>query len=440
MPRPRTTHFRRPALLALALLLLVPAGSMALAAGNPAKPQYPITLKFIGAVDGNIQRETGSGWPITMRLTSNGELGIGTPFRPPIFPRFQEVGYVVFADPDNCFSLGLGHTCASTDETYLEFTPDLDLPGIANPHGNPDRLIALTESGGGGSPRILAFDVDTHLNDLLVPYGPEVGGADTLEYRCAGPLEYAGPACTQDSDCFFDSKCRLLPVNADGYGYGPDDDLPGLVLLSDTGVGLVLDENFNRPRVLQERNLAGLLNSVAYDLKDGSHRTTVLAHMNVPHGRQHDLRTGGSSSIPSQLPRGLFTPMVLADRCVGTVPACGTNFTHIFRIDGGPQVSMEDHDMLDLLNAKVVTLRAFVVNGTAPSVLSDLNGDGFVGAKDAVLAGYQLLSGEESVRFVGFYDDELEVLPLLFDFDGNGDAVGLLVAPGGAGQITKVPE
>jgi hypothetical protein len=113
---------------------------------------------------------------------------------------------------------------------------------------------------------------------------------------------------------------------------------------------------------------------------------------------------------------------------------------HIFRIDGGPQVSMTDNDLLALMNSKVVTIRAFVVNGTAPSVLSDLNGDGFVGAKDAVLAGYQLVSGEEVMQMVGFYDDNLDVFPLLFDFDGNGDALGKFVAPGGPGQITQVPE
>jgi len=414
--------------------------SMGLVATKPTKPQFPITLKFVGATPDAVNREPASGWPITLRLTSNGELGIGTLFFPPSFPRFQDVGYIVFADPDGCFSFAFSSNCSGTDETYLEFTPDLDTAGLANPHGNPDRLIALTESGGGGSPRVLTFNFDTHLNDQLVAYGPSVGGVDTFEYRCSSASKYAGDPCSSDADCPSTAKCRLIPVNADGYGYGADDDLPGLVLVADTGVGLVLSPSFNPPRVRQARNLAGLLNSVAYDLKDGSGRTTVLAHMNVPHGQPYPVRLSDGNLVPTQVPRGLFTPVVLADRCLGDPSTCVGIGPHIFRIDGGPQVIMDDNQMIDVLNTKVVTVRAFVVNGTAPSVLADLNGDGFVGAKDAALAGYQLLSGEEVIQLRGYYENIIQAIPLLFDFDGNGEAAGMFVAPGGPGQIVKVPE
>jgi hypothetical protein len=438
----RTRLFVRPfkSRLNLICVLLAGAGSMGLVLDfKPPKPVPTMSLEIVGAKKDAITRQVGSGWPITLRLSSNGELGIGRPIMPPVFPRFGEVGYIVFTNPDGCFSFGVANHCDSTDETYLEFTPDLDQPGLANPHGNHDRLVALTDFGDGGSPQVYTFNFDTHLNDLLVPYGPLVGGQDVIESRCSGPLYYALGPCVSDSDCDPSATCRQLPVNPDGYGYGADDDLPGLVLLSDTGVGRVLNQNFNRPRVLQERNLAGLLTSVAYELNDATSRTTVVAQLNVPHGQTYAFPVSTGGVFPAQVPRGLFTPVVLEDRCTGDPAACDGLGLHVFRIDGGPQVLMTDDDMLNLLNTTVVTVRAFVVNGTAPSILADLDGDGVVGAKDATLAGYQLLAGEQSIQFVGFYDGNLEVLPLFFDFDGNGDARGAFVAPGGPGDITKIP-
>jgi hypothetical protein len=421
----------------VALSLIVPALALASPEVKPEKPQAPISLQFVGAKQGAVFREVASGWPVTLRLSSNGELGIGTLRIPPFFPRFQEVGYLVFTDPDSCFSFVMA--CGQTDETYVEFTPDQDRAGLPNAHGNADRLAALTTSGGGGSPMVLTFDSDTHLNDKLVPYGPLVGGADIIEKHCSSVEVFAGSFCDSDADCPPSWTCREIPVNADGYGYGADDDLPGLVLLSDTGVGLVLSQGFNPPRIPQVRNLAGLLSSVAYDLRDGSHRPTILAHWNVPPGQTYLLRSD-LADIPTPMPRGLFTPVVLADKCVGDPTLCNASQTHLFRIDGGPPASMTDTELFTFLNERVVTLRAFVVNGTAPSVLSDQDGDGIIGAKDAALAGYQLLSGEEVIQVVVFYDDSFEVLPMLYDFDGNGEAIATLVAPGGPGKITKVPE
>ena len=436
-----TSGARVSLLIVVALSVIAPATALDAAALKPTKTLPPISLQFVGAKQDAVFRETGSGWPVTLRLSSNGELGIGTPHIPPFFPRFQEVGYLVFADPDNCFSFGIDANCSMTDETYVEFTPDMDRPGLVNPHGNADRLIALTATGGGGSPTVLTFDFDTHVNDRLVPYGPLVGGTgDTLEKRCSSVLKFAGEPCAQDGDCPAGSTCREIPVDADGYGYGADDDLPGLVLLSDTGVGLVLNENFNHPRIRQVRNLAGLLNSVAYDLREGSHRPTILAHLNVPPGQIYNARDSNDNPFPTPTPRGLFTPVVLADRCIGDPNVCQSGDIHQFRIDGGPIVSMSDNELFAFLNQRVVTLRAFVVNGTAPSILADVSGDGVIGAKDAALAGYQLLSGEETLQVIAFYDDNLQVLPLFYDFDGNGDARGLLVAPGGAGHITKIPQ
>jgi hypothetical protein len=407
-----------------------------------AKPEPLMSLAIVGAKDGVVTRQVATGWPLTLRLSSNGELGIGRPFVTPYFPQFGDFGFIVFADPDGCPSFdALNAPCpGGVDETMLEFWPDMDRAGVSNPHGNVERLIALTESGGGGSPKVFIFDHNTGLNNLLVRYGPYVGSDDVTALRCVGGrlAIYPGTSCLSDADCN-SGTCRLVPLDADGYGYGADDDLPGLALFSDTGVGLVLDQSFNPGQPRQSRNLAGLVHSVAYELNDASSKTSVLVHLNVPGAQTVTLPSSAGSFIPAASPRGLFTPAVLADFCVGDPQTCSIDGAGLVRIDGGPVTAMTAAQVGDYLNSHVVTLRAFVVNGTAPSLLTDLNGDGFVGAKDAALAGYSLLSGEKTLRLVGYYDEDLFKLALPYDFDGNGKAIGAVAAPNGPGSITPVP-
>ncbi len=407
------------------------------------KPEPLMSLAVVGAKDGVVTRQVATGWPLTLRLSSNGELGIGRPFVTPYFPQFGDFGFIVFADPDGCTSFdAINAPCpGGVDETMLEFWSDMDRAGVSNPNGNVERLLALTESGGGGSPKVLTFDPDSGLNNLLVRYGPYVGGDDTLAFRCVGGrlAIYPGTPCLSDADCTAGGTCRQVPLDADGYGYGADDDLPGLALFSDTGVGLVLDQNFNPGQPRLSRNLAGLVHSVAYELNDATSKTSLQIHLNVPGSRTVVLPNSAGPFIPAVSPVGLFTPAVLGDFCVGDPQTCNIDGAGLVRIDGGPLTAMTAAQVAAYLNSRVVTLRAFVVNGTAPSQLADLNGDGFVGAKDAVLAGYALLSGEKAFRLAGFYDEELFNLALPYDFDSNGKAIGAVAAPNGPGGITIVP-
>jgi hypothetical protein len=402
-----------------------------------------MSLAIVGAKDAVVTRQVATGWPLTLRLSSNGELGIGRPFVTPYFPQFGDFGFIVFADPDGCPSFdAINAPCpGGVDETMLEFWADMDRAGVSNPHGNVDRLVALTESGGGGSPKVFTYDANSGLNNLLVRYGPFVGGNDTMALRCVGGrlAIYPGSPCLSDADCTSGTSCRQVPLDADGFGYGADDDAPGLALFSDTGVGLVLDEGFNPGQPRQSRNLAGLVHSVAYELNDATSKTSVQVHLNVPGSRTVGAPLSAGPFIPALSPLGLFTPAVLADFCVGDPQSCNINGAGLVRIDGGPLTDMTAAEVGVFLNSQVVTLRAFVVNGTAPSLLADLNGDGFVGAKDAVLAGYSLLSGEKTFRLVGYYDEELFNLVLPYDFDGNGEAIGAVAAPKAPGSITIVP-
>ena len=100
----------------------------------------------------------------------------------------------------------------------------------------------------------------------------------------------------------------------------------------------------------------------------------------------------------------------------------------------------------DQLNARVVSLRIFAVNGIAPRTLADENGDGVVDARDATLAGFELLSRETVVRFRQFYDalgfcgNDLVADFRFFDFDGSGLAHPAFIScPSGPGGIIPPP-
>ena len=109
-------------------------------------------------------------------------------------------------------------------------------------------------------------------------------------------------------------------------------------------------------------------------------------------------------------------------------------------MDGGaPQDLENEGELRSLLGSRLITVRAFVVNQTAPFILTDMDGDDLVTAKDADLAGLQLLSGEVAIQF-----RQLHEKPILeadnaisFDFDGNG--LFPLVLPVHGGTLTQVP-
>lgn len=379
---------------------------------GPPPPKHELSLDVQGFKKDILNLLSLSGGTLAIELSANGDLGIGTSERPPQFPGIGDTGWIVFEEPDGCYSWVRGSTCP-VDETFLEFTPDDDLPGRSDSDGNVDRLVGLTDFGGGGQPAIFLYDSNTGQNDALTPVGAAAGsGADQVVSRCSSRWTYAGPPCTTDADCPTGDTCRLVPASPDGYGYGADDDLPGLVVLSDTGVGLVLDEYFNfPPGPLRARNLAGFLSDVTYQLNDKSSRTSVLAHIVVP--------------------ERLFDPLVLHDNCVGSAEYCvGTKS----RIDGGPV--LDDVDIDALVEDKVITLRIFVVNGTAPSILEDANGDGIVEEEDAKIAGYRLISDQEVLTFRIYRDPTFPVFGN-YDFDGNGILPPVL--PATLGGLSRVP-
>ncbi len=361
----------------------------------------PVTLKVIQPRFSRWSTPTqmDSGWPITIEMTVNDELGLAGYTGFPPFPGQRQTGYIVFDDPDGCptfFPAAIApEGCPPAplpppDETYLEFTPDVDQPGVEDNAGNNDLRPAQVDSLGGGQ---APFD------------GVGFDGA---------PEQYElGPFSGMDVE--------------DGYGVGtPDDDLPGLVVLSEKGIGLVLDPDFNPPAVPMLRNLAGLVSSVSYELSDWTRRTTITAHFNVP--------------------RGALAPFVKIDNCVGDVATCVDN-PSLWRIDGGPQettaVGEANKELYPaLFESLSYEMRFFVVSGTAPGTLADENGDGKVNSLDAEAAGYTVLSREAKIKVKQLYGDPCfgTVDGIMYaDFDGNGSAILPQECPSGSGSVRPIP-
>ncbi|MGN6513904.1 MAG: hypothetical protein ACTHKZ_10105 [Lysobacteraceae bacterium] len=358
------------------------------------KPKLPYGVQFA------------SGWPLVIRAVgSPTALGIATNAAPQQFAGIGQTGYLVLRDPDGCLELPPpffrgDSPCSNAppDETYVEFTPDSDQPGMADAGGNPGRLLALADPATSG-PSLFDGVGDTNGDNLLdpveIPVGPATGGNVS-----------------------------------DGVGYGADDDLPGLVVLSPVGPGRVLNADFSRPAVLAERNLAGFLGQVGYELADPHRSTSFTATMLVPNG--------------------LVAPIVKVDGCVGTPVNGICDGATRYQVDGGPLRQDLGNIGVQALYPHVLNawpyyeIRAFMVSGIAPSVLQDLNHDGQVTAADARLGGYQVVSNEDVVRVRQYATDLCTGVALAnvvyADFDGNGVATSEFVCPAGPGQITRPPQ
>jgi hypothetical protein len=91
----------------------------------------------------------------------------------------------------------------------------------------------------------------------------------------------------------------------------------------------------------------------------------------------------------------------------------------------------------------VTTVRIFVLDGAAPDHFDDMNGDGKVDSRDALLTinpatgmKFKLLSGERVIRFQTLVQEDSPGI----DFDFNGDGMTFPVAPPGGGTIVKIPK
>jgi hypothetical protein len=365
---------------------------------NAAQPWYELQVVLPSASNGRVTTQLTGGWPLVIRATA--------PRGAPTYALNEVALAVVASDPGGCFDklfdgTDPGGSCLHVPpkEAYTSVWIDSDAPGLEDPiRGQRDLKDALVDSAGGGGPIFRGLGPDG--SPTFVTAGPDTGA----EVR-------------------------------DGYGFGANDDWPQLVLLSSHGLGIVLDEYFNRGATERRRNLAGFLGWVAYDLADEKGRSVVSSGTVVPYA--------------------LFSPLVMVDEAVGQ-PDAGGDYRSNFqlRVDGGPvrtgNFTCLSKQYDELLYAADYELRAFLVNGPAPSVLSDMDGDSDVDAADAELSGYEVISNERTVRFQ-LWDGEFGFSSNAYfsdrsnrihaDFDGNGQGTNRRCEGGdiGPGRVRPPP-
>ena len=240
-----------------------------------------------------------------------------------------------------------------------------------------------------------------------------------------------------------DSSGKVKPVPRpqtggdliDGFGYGVDDDLVGLVTMVDLGGARVFDADFNLvPGVV--RNISGFFNTTSVQLADKHDKTALYASM-------HALA-------------GLFEPIALIDLNVDD-----PQIDYLRRLESGPVEALEfdeppadEDELLEMLvNAYApveFVLRAVIVKGIAPEFIHDENGDGIYSAADVELMGYEVLSNQVTIPIREQFDLSItetvagRTCPsrslIYVDLDGNGESGEIeCKGTGGARRIRRTP-
>jgi len=433
----------------LKLLAACASGCMATFAIADASPPVQLNIDAANS-NGGLALLSESGWPLTIKMVIDFPEGEDFPAYAvqPNFPVRGRWGFLIFDDPDGCLNppAPSWQTVGSvecgvpdplpgdwewsawappeSDEIYMEFWPDVDIAGVEDLKGNADRQLDLLDSAGSRGPEFQKWNAG-----ICVP------GTDDVDCIRFGP--------------------KTGGEISDGFGFGADDDITGLVVIAEYGVGRVFDEpDFELSDPIGAVNLAGLVNSVTYDLSDLqkelskekgnkgkptetiTEQARVWAHMNMDNGVvrqliQYDACTG---NITWQEPEELN-----AESCDGN---------DLWRIDGGPSVEPPevfgrgDAASIDLFNSTTFTLKVFLLAGQAPNRLFDEDGDGDVDSADAVAAGYTLLSNEDSISLLQLS----QVLcwgggsgVFAWDLDNNGEVDVPIVCPAGPGDIKRPP-
>jgi hypothetical protein len=384
-----------------------------------------------------------SGWPLTIKMIIDLPEGEVFPAYAvqPNFPTTRDVGFLIFNDPDECLNPPVpGWQALATpecgvpsplpdewvwedwvvpdsDEDYLEFWPDVDIAGAEDNRGNADRRADLIDSAGGRGPEFQAWNTDVCV--------PGTGDADCLRM---------GPQTGEEI--------------VDGYGFGADDDITGLVVIAEYGVGRVFNEpDFELSDPVGAVNLAGLVNSVSYDLSD---LQKTNSKTNGKKGKPTVTITEQSSVWAHiNMPIDVVRHLIQYDACTGERPdenTCEGN--DLWRVDGGPveeppmKYSRGDAASIDLLEASTFTLKVFLVAGIAPSRLFDEDEDGDVDSADASAAGYTLLSNEDSISLLQLSQSLCfggGGGVIVWDLDENGEVIVPIVCPAGPGDLGRAP-
>jgi hypothetical protein len=366
---------------------------------------------------------TPTGWSMVLRIETPHSVAIVESPEEPTQPVGRREA-IVLTDPDGCIDMrhfpiiraGTPYEdCAGPDETFLEFTTErFDTFDVADSNtGNFQVRDRLLDD---------AFAPGVLLNK---PYLRNTAGNIV-----AVPRPQTDVPCPQ-------SGCPTPKVK-DGFGFGPDDDLVGLVLMSDLGATRSFDENFDRTQTKAIRNMGGFINSVSQELV----------------ARRH--RAGSALNAWIHMAAGMFEPIALFDLDVDD-PAVD----YLRRLESGPVEAFNfltppqnDDDVLRDISSTYgtydVDVRAVVVEGVAPTFIEDRNNDGRYTASDLRRMGYKVISNEARVRFTLSFDVLVSETStgrtcppasLIYrDLDGNGrDGAINCSGTGGATRVRRPP-
>lgn len=351
---------------------------------------------------------------------------------------------LILEDPDGCLDLshtGLGprpftaECPGGPDELFIRFDDDgseaagTDDTAPLNTITTvpPDTAKRFSSCVGG----YISALTDTPVTDLASQGGPV-------------PFDQANKSYVPVDDSGFTTLRSIGPLTGstvtDCYGYGVNDDLPGLVVMADIGGSQLVDTDLTFAPG-RTRNMAGLISGVGTELINRDDRTALVAKLFVTDR--------------------MLEPLIFVD--LGTL-TIGTVFnitdpTFKYRIADGPVVtvsltgSFTEGQLLEAIQAEVtsiysVVVRAVLVNGDAPTFIDDLDGNGRFTARDVALGGYTLLSNQARVRvrlipreLLNEEEDSYECPSNLIytDLDGDGLNGGCMDGDGSSRSVRRVP-
>jgi hypothetical protein len=397
--------------IACTIAVALTCASTSWAGGRDDDHHPPVRLSIQAPDSGHFQGlTTNAGWSLLLRIETPDSVAIVESAEEPTQPVGRREA-IVLTDPDGCLDMrhfpivNAGQpyeSCNGPDELFLEFTTErfdtFDLlDGNTGNFQQRERLV--DDAFVSGALLNKPYLRNTAGNIVPVPR-PQTGGA-------------------------------LL----DGYGFGADDDLPGLVVMSNRGAARVFDEDFDRvPRVI--RNMGGFVNGVSQELRT---------------------RRGGSALTASmQIVAGMFEPIALFDLDVDAA-----DIDYLRRVDSGrvrafqflaPPQSSDDilRDITSSYSPYRIDVTIAIVEGIAPTFIEDKNRDGRFSAADLRRMGYRVLSNEVRLKLVVEFDLAITETvsgrtcppPSLIyrDLDGNGrDGAINCSGSGGAARIRRVP-
>ena len=443
----------RAALIAATVLAL--CFSAPAIAKPPAQHDTPVTVHF-DAPNSNYDLPLVSeeGWSLKLKITvpyTSIDFEKGGLPRPGGFPSRQGFGWIFLENPDGCYRTSTGDLLFKSgplpnlsdfycnflevvlDDIYIEYHADVDQVGVEDivyglpvdpdrPRGRADLRELLVYSEGSRAPEFSRWSDGAGLQDCD-PGTNDPEGCVRL-----------GPAVSRSENTSMGGEVL------DGWGFGTDEDLPGLFIYTEKGAGLIWQEPaFELAPGAGVRNLAGMANSVSYEVSD-------LMKVKKSPDPAEEFKIWVDFNVLAKT----FQSFVQVD--ANFLP--GIQPGQLWRIDGGEieDLPLEVFDANGssapnmaaayLLKNQVFTVKAFMVSGDAPPELFDTDGDGDY-VDDAEAAGYVVLSNVAEISFLQIPNKDVCVYPqynaVYDDLDDNDFATYAGFCPRGAGALRDPP-